>query len=687
MTPRRVLVAVVGVCLGLLGAGAISVFSAPDAESLGSARRVVVVGIPGLDWDQIDAETTPRLRELADSSALGSLTTRGASSFACPRDGWVTIGAGNRAMYGDADGWCGNQYLPTPALRPESVIKANEERNFGSEPGLLGREVTCARTYGLDAGLAVIDAPDQRHATSIPTTPEDWSTSWSGCPLALVAGPTIHVEQDSASELRRADLLVGQVAEAVASEPNTLLLVVGASDSPGYSPRMHMALAFHSRTDLSDSLLRSPSTGRTPYVQLIDVAPTVLDVLGQEQPAAMAGRPMVIGERDVPTEQALSELLEAADSAAAHRGDTSGIVWVWIIATGLFLIGGLVLVLLGTGRIPVRIGGAVVAAFPAATVLANLVPWWDADRTRLAWGLILAAITLAIAAVALTGPWGRYRWGPAVVIAVVGALALGFDVTTGSHLQLNGLLGYNPIVAGRFSGFGNMPFAIYAVSGLIAMAAALHSQPVHTARWLAVLIGATLVIVNGAPGLGADFGGVLALVPAILLLTMIATGIRLTAARIVGALAAGGAAVMVIAIADYQRAADNQTHLGRFVGQLLDGTAYEVIERKAEANWYLLLHSPVAILAPILVACLIGLFAWPGAPGRQLVTESGPAVRAAGVGTATAAVLGTLLNDSGIAVFVAAGCVTVPLLLGSTLPHQPASAEVGEPSRLSREPI
>ena len=52
---------------------------------------------------------------------------------------------------------------------------------------------------------------------------------------------------------------------------------------------------------------------------------------------------------------------------------------------------------------------------------------------------------------------------------------------------------------------------------------------------------------------------------------------------------------------------------------------------------------------------------------------------------ATAALLGTLLNDSGIAVFVAASCVTVPMLLAASLPAVPAVAEIGQTE--SREQV
>jgi hypothetical protein len=56
----------------------------------------------------------------------------------------------------------------------------------------------------------------------------------------------------------------------------------------------------------------------------------------------------------------------------------------------------------------------------------------------------------------------------------------------------------------------------------------------------------------------------------------------------------------------------------------------------------------------------------PGAPVRRTVEPYGPAALACGAGILTIAVLGSALNDSGIAVFCAAGAVAVPLLLALT---------------------
>jgi hypothetical protein len=681
MNPRRRFWAAIGVCVTLLGAAVLHLSMGEDREPFGRWQRVVIIGVPGLDWGNVDPETTPLLDALADRSAIGSLTARGASSFSCPRDGWVTLGAGNRARHSDAEGMCSNQYASGSSIQPNVVIEANESLNFGADPGLLGQEVGCVRTYGIDAQLAAINAPALRPVHHDPAMPAEWAESWRGCPLALISAPIIHHKDDPS--LAGVDQLVGDVAQATAAEPGTLLLVVGVSDRPNGDPAMHLALAYGD--GIPSGLMVSPSTGRVPYVQLIDVAPTALDALDRERPAAMAGRPMTVGLHDISAADAREELLDAADAAAAHRADTPPLVRAWVGLTSAALVIGLLLVHLDRWRSAVRLGGVVVASFPAATLLANIVPWWTADRSRLAWIGCLLISTLLVTAIAFAGRWRRHRFGPAVAVAVVTALVLALDVITGSHLQLNGLLGYNPIVAGRFTGLGNMPFAVFAVSGLVCLAAALQGQPTRSARWLAVVIGGTLIVIDGTPGLGADFGGVLALVPAIVLLTMIATNIRLSPARVAGALAAGVAAVTVIAIVDYQRDADNQTHLGRFVGQLFDGTAWEVVERKLDASWYILLHSPVAILAPFLILTLAGLFVPRDGVGRRLLASANPVELGAAVSTATAAVLGSLLNDSGIAVFVAAGCVIVPLLLGGTLPAEPVDAEAGQ--TLSREPV
>jgi len=687
MTRRWPVFAVLVVCGLLVVTGGLRVARGEDRQGLGGYSRVVVVGVPGLDWRDVRSAATPRLYALAGASDLGLLTARGASSSACVRDGWVTLGAGNRAIYSPTDE-CQFQYKPPPITDAE-VIAANDDYDFGTEPGLLGRQVQCVRTYGSDAELAALGADVRPIRVEGLRTPAQWRASWADCPLALVAGPSL-LGYARETTLKRVDSLIGAVARAAAQDEDTLLLVVGVSDLKA-RPTMHVAMAFRDSNGVEDppelgGVLVSASTGRTPYVQLIDVAPTALAALGIDAPSAMAGRSMSVSPTDDDPPAVVDGLVDDERAATVRYTAAVWLVWVWVVLTALYLLVGARLAASSRRRRwqrPLAVAGVGVASIPACTGLANLVPWWDAEHHRLAWGLALAGSVVVLSAVALGGPWRRHRYGPAIVVAAASFGVYALDVVTGSHLQLNGLLGYSPIVASRFTGFGNMPFAVYAAGGLVCLAAAMHGQDARTARWLAVVGGGTLILLDGTPGLGSDFGGVLALVPAVVLLTMVATGVRVSVPRVVAALAAGVVVVTALAVADYQRPTGDQTHLGRFVGQVLDGTADEVVTRKASASLHALLYSPV-VLTPALLVALFWLFHGADSPGRRLLSSSGRSLRAAVVGVGVVAVVGSLFNDSGIAVLAAAGASTVPLLIGvaATVPASATTAAqpFGSPS-------
>src|SRR6185312_5179474 len=99
-------------------------------------------------------------------------------------------------------------------------------------------------------------------------------------------------------------------------------------------------------------------------------------------------------------------------------------------------------------------------------------------------------------------------------------------------------------------------------------AAGRHVRPEHRRRVtaaVAMLLGAVVVGVDGAPQLGRDLGGTLAAVPALLLLAMLLIGARVSAARIAGILGAAVVVVGALAVLDWLRPADQRTHLGRFV--------------------------------------------------------------------------------------------------------------------------
>src|SRR3954462_219842 len=57
--------------------------------------KVVVIGVPGLTWN--DVKASPELTALVNQSHVGSISVKTAGPHTCPIDGWLTISAGTRA--------------------------------------------------------------------------------------------------------------------------------------------------------------------------------------------------------------------------------------------------------------------------------------------------------------------------------------------------------------------------------------------------------------------------------------------------------------------------------------------------------------------------------------------------------------------------------------------------------------
>ncbi|MGK5174018.1 hypothetical protein [Geodermatophilus sp. CPCC 205761] len=749
--------------LAVLVVGGGTAGAAPAGDS--TADRVVVVGVPGLVWSDLDPEATPSLWALAERSPIGAVSVRAARSTSCLLDGWATLGAGNRARFpapdesvppvplptvplpGEApgtgddgtDGTPADDAVPedqapavppaTPSLShcglqerlatagladPRSAVAAVAAdpgtARFGAEPAALGRAVGCATVVGRAPALAVAaDGVALGSHERLPTDPGLVEELLAGCPLTLVSldalldagepaleGSETGTEpQPRATALAAIDDAVGRLVAAVDAAPGeTLLLLQGVSEVGDGRPQLHVGIA--SGPGFADAgWLTSASTGRAPYSQLIDVAPTALAALGLERPASMNGQALrVAGDRP-----ALAEAVEVLDrantGASVHYRSTSTFFWglvlvaAAVVGVGLMVAGGRRRDsaprpagerLRGVLR-PVALGAA---ALPVATYLAGLLPWERAGAPRLTLAGAVLAAAGAVAAVAALGPWRTHRLGPPTAVLVITLGTLVGDVLSGSQLELNGLLGYDAIVAGRFTGYGNLSFGLLSVSVLLVTAAAATAagrrapaSRTRSATAATVLVaGALTVLVVGTPALGRDFGGVLAALPGFVLLAMLLTRTRVTVTRMAAVLALAVVAVGTLAVLDWQRPAADRSHLGRFVDQVLTGEAWTVVSRKASANVDILLGSPLAWLLPVALVAAVwlvrpggrlpGPLRGPGllrGRGDLLAPGDRAVLRAGLLAGALSLAVGALANDSGVALPATAAALLVPLLV------------------------
>ncbi len=624
----------------------------PAPAHAAEGTRVVLVGAPGLRWDDVGPQT-PALTALAARGSTGALSVRSASPRTCPADGWVMAATGNRARAGRPSTGACSDVVPGPEQLP-ALRRDNATLRFDAEVGALGRVLQDRGTLVATSGGpgAALVAADARGEVDAPAS--------GAADLTVVDAGAVHHDARRAADLARVDAVVAGLPR------DAVVLLAGLADTSDRGedaapvPRLHVVVAAGGSFDGRHGLV-SASTRRAPYVQVVDLAPTVLRLLGVPQPATMTGQPVRTGER---TDRA--GLVDLDRHAGAMRRYTPRFFVLLVVAQVLVYGAALLLHrrhesgrLRDRARRAAHVGALAATAAPVSTYLADLLPWWRADPVLPALLAAVALFDVLVVAAALAGPWRRRLLGPVGVVCGTTAVVLAGDLLTGARLQMSSLAGYSPLVAGRFAGVGNVAFAVFASAALLATACLLDGRGRRTALVGCGAVGAFCVVVDGGPSFGSDFGGVLALVPGFALLGMLAGGVRVSALRLVAVGAAAVGLVTTFAVLDWTRPDDRRTHLGRFVQQVLDGDAGTVLQRKAAANLGLLTSSVLTLLVPLLVLFVAQVVLRPRGPVAAAFARA-PVWRHGLVSVLVMSLVGFAVNDSGVAVPALALCVAVP---------------------------
>jgi hypothetical protein len=456
--------------------------------------------------------------------------------------------------------------------------------------------------------------------------------------------------------LRNFDAVVGALLAHV-DPTRDAVLVVGPAQQPGPF-RLEIASLRSGWTQ--PGALRSAYTRRLGVVALIDVAPTILNELGIETPSAMEGRPFEAEHEPDSLSARVHSLIRTDERAFFRDGAITQLGGAFVACSFVLAgLGGLLLwrfrrrSFVTTGLEQFSL--ALLYSLPVS-YLAMLFSF--SQRNMYVFWVFLVFVS-AVAAV--TTYWTTSRDGvtPLVIAltAVVGLIVV--DVCTGSRLQYNGPFGYSATIGGRFAGLGNLGFAqLAAGAALLAGLLAFRIPGRAGVRWAtAVLVVA--IIVDGAPFFGADVGGVLAMVPAFGVMAAMLWGWRLRARLVIGWCIAAIVALAIVAAIDLSRPVDDRTHLGRMLTGHSDiGT---IIQRKLAENWDVLAANPFALLLPV-VYLGVAYVVWRSPEPLRTVRERIPPLTPTLVGLGIVALLGTLLNDSGVTITGVMFGVFVPVV-------------------------
>ncbi|WP_344828783.1 hypothetical protein [Actinocorallia longicatena] len=673
-------------------------FGIPANASSAPAKSVVVIGVPGLQWSDVTLRDTPNLWKLTGENAAAAMSVRTTTNRTCSIDGWLTVSAGQRARL--KSGSCALPPEPQPsgtgAVEPgwQAIVADNASTGYAARVGMLGDAVHRAGgcTYAVGAGGVLGAADASGSVDHFARTPWDVpAADWTKCALTIVdidelsgvyvrAGVDASGEQAPVSPAQRAaaaravDASVGRVVAALPS--GIPLLVAGLADATG-TPHLHAAIG---TVAFERGYLTANSTRREGLVTLTDLPATVLHILGIPQPSEAVGSAWTSVPSAASAAQKVENLTDQDIAAQAIRL-MSGAFFIVLFA-GQLLLYGFAAIALRRGRpgpgpvtrsrilATTRVGALAGAAAPVGTYLANLVPWWrSAHPAPALMACVLAAMAL-VTGLSLAGPWRRTVLGPGLVIAAITAFVLGLDAMTGSDLQMNAFMGYTALVGGRFYGFGNMAFAVFATASILSAAwlaeGLLARGRRNPAVAVVVTIGLVAMAVDGMPGWGSDFGGVVAILLGTAVLTLLIGGWRVSVLRLGLVGLAGSAVVLGMAFFDSLRA--EPTHLGKFWDQLAAGDAWGVIMRKFEAMLRSFGYWPFTIVA---IGALLFLFLVLARPltWRAAALEAAYrrtyTLRPALFAGLTVALVGMLMNDSGVVIPALVLTLAVPLVLAA----------------------
>lgn len=703
------LLTLLGTVLGVAAAPASAATSTSTSTATSAATSaaddpspVVLIGTGGLTWTDVSAEKTPALWSFLRDGSSAALSVRSVNTNTCPVDGWLSLSAGDRAAapgpHGSPDRSTTDPCPAIPTVDSGAVpgwnayVRAARAKKFDATPGLLGEYLasngTCVQAIGPGAGVgaALTSGMVPRYAAFDPDT---LTSALASCPVTLVDVGSVRdpkeVAEDEtapttsrAAQVKAVDNRIQQVLDAA---PGGADLIVASLSDAGAQERLRLVAA--KGPHFGSGTLRSSSTRQTGLVQAPDLTATLISAAGVDVPRELGGKPLHRVPADSNAESAARERLRALvdyDQASHEVHSLVPPFFNAVVYTQLAIYALVLLVWKRDFGAPetrarllriVRRVGVVAATVPAATFLANLLPWWRFPLPMLAVVASVALFVTAMSTIALLGPWGRSLLGPMAAVSVLTMVVLALDVMTGARLQLSSLMGLQPVVGGRYYGMGNTTFALFATATvLLCIAVSDHfvragKQMVAAVAVAAIGLGATFV--DGAPFWGADGGGPPALLPGLAYLVLTILGIKVTWRR--GALIAGVTAglFLLVAFLDSLRAPESQSHLGRFFDSILNGGAMDIIVRKGQQNLAILFGNyRLALLVPVALVFVIYVLARPtswGSRALQRSFDSAPTLRPGLIALLIVLTIGFLINDSGVAIPANGALIAVPLII------------------------
>ena len=701
-------------------------------------KKAYIILIDKLSIQDISPSITPNIYNMVQNGAMGlasSRTLRGQNNM----DSSITIGSGNIArVYGSGivaynsnepiiiEGKTAAQYYHNltgydPGISsvllvnlPEVVVGLSEE-SVTTIPGALGENLRLnklkaavlgnsdydgkllrtAVTIGMDASGqvaygdvgpdTVMYLPDRllNHGT-------DYSYLQEKLPLMINAADLIIVELSDLARLEKADQafpylaynekvtclsqidqMVGSVMAEVVADRDLVLLLSPSPTSEQLALKNNFIPVVAYGADISPGSLSSGSTRRDFIIANTDIAPTILDFFGiEDELGSIIGVPM----RVTPFQG------DTLHTAAAISNSTSTTTRLRSLLVKSYVVLQIIFILLAVIAIFwIKSMRKIVQPLVLSLVIVPLV-FLFLGKLPFSMDIyfIIAAPVLVILLTALFTIFFKSKMFYAfVAISGLTLLALNIDVLTGTTLIQSSVLGYDPMAGARYYGIGNEYMGIMLGSS-IAVAVTIFER--YSSKLVLAFIAVFFLFqcfIIGSPTMGAQSDGIITAPAAFLITLVLLFNLRLHWGVILAIIIVILTAIAGLFGYEMQKPAELQTHLGRAFSHVVDGDweqIWTIITRKVNMNIKLIKYTIWSRVFLVMFVVLALLVFRPVGALKQLLKER-PILVKGFIGIITGAVIGLIINDSGI-VATSTTCIylVIPLLL-LMLEMQQESAE------------
>ncbi len=493
-------------------------------------------------------------------------------------------------------------------------------------------------------GLIVLDAGDLQRAQQ----------------FAPDVAPGV-AEEHRAKAVETLDSVVGMALESLPDDGTLIVAPQIVDDQPEIVAGLGSIIVYGQGWH---GYLSSSSTQREGLVTNLDMAATVLGVLGIERPTQVLGNQMKSDGSEASLNERVARLEELNETAIAIDSAKPVILNGYITITTLILLIATVVLLRAHRWRPAAARGVAtgfrtallfVLAVPPASTLMFVFDIRPENAAQAVGMFALVALVLWFIAV-LLARFSRLRI-PVAALSLLAAATLLVDQWLGAPLSFSSFLGYSPLLAARYYGLGNEGAALLMGALLVGLAYLFDEFPDSAGTrfgrtWGILLAGAAMVLTSAAPFWGANVGvaawGVVGFAVAWALMNGVRFSWKLMALSVL---------VIVIVVAAFSlidlSATDGaQTHLGRAWSSAASGGFGElwlIVVRKAETNMRVLTRTNWSYLL-VAVLAFLGFMRWRPQGDFAATLDENPHFSAAMAASLVGGAVAYLTEDSGIVI-------------------------------------